>query len=190
MADVELSDVLFSFTSTTKISMTASALGSGLSDIAINGGQPTSGDGGNLSFVAGWGGTAGNGGTVGLYAGWGIGGTGVGGNIELSAGSDQDTSGKGAYALLAGWDAPDNKGGYAQFFAGDNDDNSGGEGGSVVIRAGLGDAVAGVGGSITLRVGTGNTPGNLIVVNLPTADPVVAGALWNDSGALKISAGV
>lgn len=30
---------------------------------------------------------------------------------------------------------------------------------------------------------------NVIVANLPTADPTVAGALWNDTGTLKISTG-
>jgi len=30
---------------------------------------------------------------------------------------------------------------------------------------------------------------SLIILDLPTSDPVVAGALWNDSGTLKISAG-
>lgn len=30
---------------------------------------------------------------------------------------------------------------------------------------------------------------NVIITGLPTADPTVAGALWVDTGALKISAG-
>lgn len=30
---------------------------------------------------------------------------------------------------------------------------------------------------------------NIICPNLPTSDPQVAGALWNDNGVLKISAG-
>lgn len=30
---------------------------------------------------------------------------------------------------------------------------------------------------------------NLIILSLPTSDPSVAGALWNDSGTLKVSAG-
>ena len=32
--------------------------------------------------------------------------------------------------------------------------------------------------------------GNNIIATLPTSDPAVAGALWNDSGTLKVSAGV
>lgn len=31
--------------------------------------------------------------------------------------------------------------------------------------------------------------GNVIVSGLPTSDPVVAGALWSDSGTVKVSAG-
>lgn len=34
-----------------------------------------------------------------------------------------------------------------------------------------------------------NFDGNVIITGLPTANPVVAGALWNDSGTLKVSAG-
>ena len=30
---------------------------------------------------------------------------------------------------------------------------------------------------------------NIIMPNLPTSDPTIAGALWNDSGTLKVSAG-
>lgn len=31
--------------------------------------------------------------------------------------------------------------------------------------------------------------GNVLMGSLPTSDPVVAGALWNDSGTLKVSTG-
>ena len=40
----------------------------------------------------------------------------------------------------------------------------------------------------SLGIGTG-TQGQLIFNNIPMADPVVAGAIWNDGGTLKISAG-
>ena len=40
----------------------------------------------------------------------------------------------------------------------------------------------------SLGIGTGNR-GHLILENIPTSDPVVAGAIWNDAGTLKISAG-
>ena len=41
--------------------------------------------------------------------------------------------------------------------------------------------------SYTLNVS--NTGGNIVVSGLPTSDPHVAGALWNDNGVLKISSG-
>ena len=31
--------------------------------------------------------------------------------------------------------------------------------------------------------------GTVVLANLPTSDPTVAGQLWNDSGTLKVSAG-
>ena len=40
--------------------------------------------------------------------------------------------------------------------------------------------------------GTGavaSTPTKIMMANLPTSDPSVAGQLWNDSGTLKVSAG-
>ena len=46
---------------------------------------------------------------------------------------------------------------------------------------------------VTINPTTGlvtiNCTNNLVLSNLPTSDPVVAGALWNDSGTLKVSAG-
>ena len=44
----------------------------------------------------------------------------------------------------------------------------------------------GINGSGDLTI---NFDGNVIVTGLPTADPVVAGALWSDGGTLKVSAG-
>ena len=48
------------------------------------------------------------------------------------------------------------------------------------------------GGDVSID-GTGDTTiapdGNVILSGLPTSDPVVAGALWSDSGTLKVSAG-
>ena len=50
------------------------------------------------------------------------------------------------------------------------------------------------GGAIAFETGTNDvtftaTGANVIVTNLPTSNPAVAGALWNDSGTLKISTG-
>lgn len=45
----------------------------------------------------------------------------------------------------------------------------------------------------SLKVGnailTVNAAGQVIVTGLPTANPAVAGALWNNSGVLTVSAG-
>jgi hypothetical protein len=41
-------------------------------------------------------------------------------------------------------------------------------------------------GSVTITI---DASGNAIATGLPTADPHVAGALWNSSGALTVSAG-
>lgn len=68
------------------------------------------------------------------------------------------------------------------------------EGGDIQITAGSGaSASAGNahGGNLYVRGGTGYGTGHdgyVIMDNLPTADPLVSGALWNDSGTLKISA--
>jgi hypothetical protein len=48
------------------------------------------------------------------------------------------------------------------------------------------------GGDLFLRAGTGYGTGDnglIMMDNLPTGDPSVAGALWNNSGVLTISAG-
>jgi hypothetical protein len=65
--------------------------------------------------------------------------------------------------------------------------------GNTILRGG--DRTAGTnanGGSLTLRGGAGigsGVRGQVLITNLPTSDPTVAGAVWNDSGTLKISAG-
>ena len=52
--------------------------------------------------------------------------------------------------------------------------------GAVTVNATLGAATS---------VTTLTVSGAVIFSGLPTADPVVAGALWNDAGTLKVSAG-
>jgi hypothetical protein len=66
--------------------------------------------------------------------------------------------------------------------------NSAGNSGSAVISTG--NAASGNSGDITLKTGTASgTRGNIILTDLPTADPHIAGALWNSSGVLHVSAG-
>lgn len=60
------------------------------------------------------------------------------------------------------------------------------------------EGTSGDGGGFEFKIGTkgigqsgaaDGVDGNFVVKNLPTSDPSVAGALWNDSGTVKISAG-
>lgn len=70
--------------------------------------------------------------------------------------------------------------------------STGGAGGYVRLIAGNAAVGDFDGGDVILTVGTGSgtgSNGNVIIGNLPTSDPLVANALWNDSGTLKISAG-
>lgn len=71
-------------------------------------------------------------------------------------------------------------------------DGEGGDGGGILVRSGNGTSGDANGGDVTLQPGNGTGTGRnglLLLNNLPTSDPVVAGAVWNDAGVLKISAG-
>jgi hypothetical protein len=76
-----------------------------------------------------------------------------------------------------------NFGGHAYLRGG----NAGSGGGNVEIQGGNGEAP----GSISLQAGTSSMSnlGYIFLRALPTSDPHIAEALWNDSGVLKISAG-
>lgn len=150
----------------------------GDSDIA--GGVPNiGGKGGKLTLRAGTGGaatsgtsnTSGEGGPVSFSGG--IGGTG-------SAGI---AGGIGGEMLLRGGGGGSNAPG-----------ETGGSGGDTVIKGGPGGIVVpvgtdGDGGDVLIDGGIGDTAGNIIMGTLPVGDPGVAGALWNDSGTMKVSAG-
>lgn len=57
--------------------------------------------------------------------------------------------------------------------------------GAVTVTSTLGAAT-----SVTsIATGTLNTTGAVIMANLPTSDPLVAGQLWNNTGVLTVSAG-
>jgi hypothetical protein len=66
-------------------------------------------------------------------------------------------------------------------------------GGDLCVQGGFASTTsAGVGGDLYLKGGAGGntgTDGLVIMDNLPTSDPAVANALWNNSGVLTISAG-
>jgi hypothetical protein len=55
----------------------------------------------------------------------------------------------------------------------------------LTVRAGEGY----LGGNVVIRGGQAMSGNGLILVEVPTEDPQVPGALWNDAGTLKISAG-
>lgn len=99
-------------------------------------------------------------------------GAGAGGGARVAGGAA--ASGAGGALTLAGGDAVagSGNGGAALLMGGDAD---GGDGGNVTVRAGISN--------------NGGDPGHVLITGLPTADPVVAGALWNSAGTLKISAG-
>lgn len=68
--------------------------------------------------------------------------------------------------------------------------------GRIILRGGNGAANATTqaanGGDVTIRGGTGYGTGRnglIIMDNLPITNPLVAGALWNNSGVLSVSAG-
>jgi hypothetical protein len=126
----------------------------------------TNGFGGGISLIAGTNGTNSN------VAGLSIGGTfdtGFGGDVQMGAGSG--VAGRGGQVVISG--GPGRNTAY---------------GGAVSVYGGNSDANHG--GDITLQGGTGTTRNGLIILaGLPTADPTVAGALWNNAGLLTISAG-
>jgi len=80
-------------------------------------------------------------------------------------------------------DSGDTPGGDLDIKAGYASGNS--NGGNLTLKAGLGSG-SGVAGNLKLSLESG---GQILIENLPTSDPAVANALWNDSGTLKISAG-
>lgn len=130
-----------------------------------NGGSGTDGDGGTggrLFFDGGNGGSATN----------GIGGIGGAAEVSSGRGGDGELGGGagGTFALAA------SNGGAAT--AGDN---NGGAGGDLTIRAGAGGSASGG--------GQAGANGNILLPALPTSDPAIAGALWNNAGMLSISAG-
>lgn len=68
-------------------------------------------------------------------------------------------------------------------------------GGHVFVTGGAGASAssgAANGGDVTIRGGTGYGTGRnglIVMDNLPTSNPAVAGALWNNAGVLSVSAG-
>lgn len=105
-------------------------------------------------------------------------GEGDGKNISIGAGGSVEGVG-GVVGIAGGSSVSGSEGGGVNIQGG----GSGAYGGDVLLVGGNGTS----GGGIYLNPRAG--VGFVFVQNLPTADPLVANALWNSAGTLKISAG-
>lgn len=132
----------------------------------------SSGNTGNIALETG-NSSGGNSGSITLFCGTA---DGTRGTLTLDApafhapsGFSLDTSNANSVVLTAGNTEADN-----------------GDGGAVFLTSGDG-AGSGNGGSITITLGTGVAQGNFIFANLPTSSSgLPSGAIWNNSGTLKI----
>lgn len=92
--------------------------------------------------------------------------------VELYGGwGDDGNSGPGILTLEGG--KGDGTGGTSHLSGGDAESGANQDGGDVVLAGGAGD-------------GTGRQ-GLVMISNLPTSDPGVSGALWNNAGTMKVS---
>jgi hypothetical protein len=179
-------------------------------DLALNGGSATvAGAGGDVNITAGSG-LGDDGGTVLLVGGASD--TGSPGNVIGRAGNGT----AGASVIFSAGTGSAGNGGSVQFNAGNDNGNvatggavqfmaaSGLAGGAVVFAAGNGngngagginlttgsDGTDGNGGDVTFTYGTGTGAGKrngLLFPNLPTSNPGVSGAAWNNAGVVTIS---
>ena len=132
-----------------------------------------------------------NGNTIYLQAGIVESGTGNGGDFWCQSGDGGPAGGNGGLiGFQAGQSTCAGATGGEAHLVGGQAAVADAHGGAVLIVSGQGLGT-GHSGDINIRTGpvdTG-TKGNIILTGLPTADPHVAGALWNSSGVLHISAG-
>lgn len=152
--------------------------------IAVKGKNVSVGDaeGGTVELVAGAGSGDGSGGNIELNAGFsGLSASATGGNIIISSGIGVNGGGDINMETGAALSGP---GGNFNLTAGEG--ASGGE-----IRLTGGDGSSGDGGDIVIQAGqsSGGDDGNVKILNLPTSDPNVVGALYVTAGALMVSAG-
>lgn len=156
--------------------------------ITLNGGlSPEGGVGSAGTFQGGF--SSGAGGFIELVSGNGGPGTDAnGGDITLTAGNG-DGSGDGGSVDLSGGDSAGGGTAGGIFLQGSPGNLNGGD---VTINGGAGGDNDALGGDVYIQGGAGSGSGRaglVILGNLPTANPSVAGALWNDGGTLKVSAG-
>ena len=114
------------------------------------------------------------------------------GNVQLKTGDASAADGQksGRIDILTGPAGAGRAAGEIAIIVGSS--GAGADGSAVSLIAGDGGTGDTAGGDILLRAGAGSgagTHGNVIFSDLPTADPHVANALWNNAGVLTISAG-
>jgi len=105
--------------------------------------------------------------------------SGLGGAIDVSAGPGMSSGGAIGFHGGFGTSGP---GGTITFTAGAAVSVAG----QIVMLGG--DSNSAQGGNVTIGSGTGLTDGNIVLVNLPTADPAVKGAIFaTPGGAITMS---
>jgi len=120
--------------------------------------------------------------------------TNIGGVAKMTGGSAYNSLGGGVAA--GGADSATHIAGNASLYGGSYNatgfGSAGGSGGPVRVAGGQGYGADYLGGDVTISPGvgvSGASSGVLILDNLPTADPHILDAVWNNSGVLTLSAG-
>jgi hypothetical protein len=167
--------------------------GDGAGAVAINGG-PDAGSGGGEVYVQAGSSNGGVAGFVSIRAGDGTGQTGIaGGQINVRAGAGGFQAAGGNFQMTGG-DTISTAAVYSKIvlLGIPADDGNGNQaGGGVQIASGTAAGNAN-GGDVTVTIGGGagsGRQGQLLLLNLPTADPHIVNALWSNAGVLTISAG-
>lgn len=155
-------------TGTINLSMPAMLIPYGSSDGVLIGSDEFRWDDTSRSFLLG------EAGTGGAMRGVSDGSGGAASAVFVNGG---DGAGGGGDAAIYGGDSASADGGYLEFKGGAGATL----GGAVNLTGGAGGA--GTGGNVVLTAGSGGTPGEIVLVGLPTSAPAVSGALWRDAGA-------
>ena len=109
------------------------------------------------------------------------------GNVTIEGGEDLGAGGGAGNVIIRGGRSTTFNGGYINITAGASELFDGPNGANLELRGGGGGGGTSFGGDLVLRGGLSG--GNVLMTTLPTSNPAVANALWNDAGTLKISAG-
>jgi hypothetical protein len=128
-----------------------------------------------------------NGGALTLKTGDDVDGGGVGA-ITLRTGTGTTTA-SGSINLTVGPAADSHQGQSIALTAGYSSGNNGGD---VRLHPGQGSGAGNRSGRVLIELTPDNggaDRGLIMILNLPTSDPQVADALWNDAGTLKVSTG-